>query len=78
MVMAARDRNGRREGPDMFEILLTVLGIAASALYVGYLAFAIRAVPLWIIVILTFVLMIRQFAVELRNGARRGPRDDAR
>lgn len=58
----------------MFEIIITLLGIAASALYVGYLAFAIHAVPLWMIVIATFALMIREFIVDFRTTrAAEGP-----
>lgn len=58
----------------MFEIIITILGIALSLLYVGYLAYAINAVPLWIVVIGTFALMIREFVVELRNDADRAAR----
>ena len=56
----------------MFEIIITLLGIAASALYVGYLAFAIHAVPLWVIVIATFALMIREFVIEFRTTRAEG------
>lgn len=52
----------------MFEFVITILGLAAAALYVGFLAYAIDAVPLWIIVVATFVLAIREFLVELRGG----------
>lgn len=58
----------------MFEIIITLLGIAASALYVGYLAFAIRAVPLWVIVIATFALMIREFVIEFRKTRGESPK----
>jgi hypothetical protein len=51
----------------MFEIVITMLGLAAAALYVGYLAYAIHSVPLWIIVIATFALAIRELLVELRS-----------
>ncbi|HEY2558217.1 MAG TPA: hypothetical protein VGI48_00740 [Caldimonas sp.] len=54
----------------MFEIVISVLGIAASALYVGYLAYAIHAIPLWVIVIATFALAIREFIVEFRDNGK--------
>ena len=59
----------------MFEMVIGVLGIVASALYVGYLAYAIGAVPLWIIVVGTFALMIREFVLEFRETARRSARN---
>ena len=59
----------------MFEIVIGVLGIVAAALYVGYLAYAIHSVPLWVIVIGTFALMIREFALEFRESARRSTRN---
>ncbi|MGH8850044.1 MAG: hypothetical protein ACREYD_03530 [Casimicrobiaceae bacterium] len=62
----------------MFEIAITILGIAVSAIYVGYLSFAIHAVPLWVIVIATFALMIREFVVEFREDAGQGPKRTAR
>lgn len=52
----------------MFEIIIAFLGIVVSALYVGYLAYAIGAVPLWIIVVLTYALIIREFLVEFRKN----------
>lgn len=52
----------------MFQIVIAVLGIIASALFVGYLAYAIDRAPLWIIIIGTYVLMIREFIVEFRGG----------
>lgn len=45
-------------------MIIAILGIAASALYVGFLALKIHSVPLWVIVVATFVLVIREFAVE--------------
>jgi hypothetical protein len=54
----------------VFEIIIGILGIVTSALYVGFLAYSIRATPLWIIVVLTFALMIREFVLEIRD--RRG------
>lgn len=45
-------------------MIIAALGILTSALYVGFLALKIHSVPLWIIVIGTFVLVIREFAVE--------------
>lgn len=59
----------------MFVIIISVLGIAAAGLYVGFLAYSINAIPLWIIVIGTFALLIRETVVELRqghNGSRAG------
>jgi predicted membrane metal-binding protein len=53
----------------VFQIVVTILGIAISALYVGYLAYAIKSVPLWVIVILTFALVVREFAVEFRSDS---------
>lgn len=55
----------------MFEIVVSIVALAASALYVGYLAYAMRAIPLWIIVIVTFAIAIREFVIELR-GSRTG------
>jgi hypothetical protein len=55
----------------VFEIIVTILGIAVSALFAGYLAYAIKSVPLTIIVIATFVLVARQFVVEFRNTGER-------
>ena len=55
----------------MFELIVTILGIAVSALYVGYLAFAIKSIPLWVIVIATFALVVREFVVEFRGDVAR-------
>jgi heme exporter protein D len=55
----------------VFEIIITILGIALSALFVGYLAFAIKAIPLWVIVIASFALMVRQLLIDLRSEANR-------
>lgn len=59
----------------MFEIVITIVGAATAALYVGYLAYAIKSVPLWVIVILSFAIMIREFALELRESGRRGSKN---
>lgn len=59
----------------MFELVIGALGIVASALYVGYLAYKIDAVPLWVIVIGTFVLIIREFVVEFRENSKRTARN---
>lgn len=59
----------------MFEIVIGVLGIVAAAIYVGYLAYAIHSVPLWVIVICTFALMIREFALEFRESLKRSARN---
>jgi uncharacterized membrane protein YoaK (UPF0700 family) len=53
-----------RERWNVFEIIIAILGIVVSALYVGYLAYAIGAVPLWVIVVLTYALIIREFRIE--------------
>lgn len=45
-------------------MIIAMLGIALAALYVGFLSFKIHSVPLWVIVIATFVLVIREFIVE--------------
>ncbi|MGH8686564.1 MAG: hypothetical protein ACREVQ_02540 [Burkholderiales bacterium] len=59
----------------MFETIIGMLGIAAAALYVGFLAYKIHAIPLWIIVIGTFVLAIRQFLIDLRGSSKRPQKD---
>jgi hypothetical protein len=51
----------------VFEMIIAILGIVASAIYVGFLALKIYSVPLWVIVIATYVLVIREFAVEYRS-----------
>lgn len=56
-------------------MIIAVLGIAASALYVGFLAYKIHSVPLWVIVIATFVLVIREFVVEYLGAANQAKRD---
>lgn len=61
----------------MFEIIIGILGIIASALYVGFLAYKIDAIPLWVIVIGTFVLIIREFVAEVRENAKRASRKSA-
>ena len=53
----------------MFETILGMLGIAAAALYVGFLAYKIHAIPLWIIVVGTFILAIREFLTDLRESS---------
>ena len=53
----------------MFEMVIAVLGIAVSALYAGFLAAKIHSVPLWVIVIATFALVIREFVVDYLGGA---------
>ena len=58
----------------MFETIIGMLGIAAAALYVGFLAYKIHAIPLWIIAVGTFVLAIREFLIDLRGGANRSRR----
>lgn len=58
----------------MFQIIITILGVIASALFIGFLAYSIHSVPLWIIVVGTFVLMIREFVIELRGNGERGNR----
>lgn len=55
----------------MFEIIIAILGIVVSALYVGYLAYAIGAAPLWVIVVATYALMIREFYIEFLKGGNR-------
>lgn len=58
----------------MFEIIIGVLGIVAAAIYVGYLAYAINSVPLWIIVIVTLGLALRELITEFRNSVDRDAR----
>lgn len=60
----------------MFELIIAALGIATSALYVGFLAYKIGAVPLWIIVVGTFALMIREFVVEYLGAANKSRREE--
>jgi hypothetical protein len=55
----------------MFETIIGMLGIAAAALYVGFLAYKIHAIPLWVIAVGTFVLAIREILIDLREGANR-------
>ncbi|HUJ00847.1 MAG TPA: hypothetical protein VLY46_11460 [Usitatibacter sp.] len=56
----------------MFDIVITVLGAAISAVYIGFLAYSIKSVPLWVIVVLSFAIMTREFVLDLREGRRRG------
>lgn len=58
----------------MFEIIIGVLGIVVSAIYVGFLAYSIKAVPLWIIVIATLGLALRELITEFRNDVERESR----
>ena len=58
----------------MFEIVITVLGTSVAALYAGFLAYSIKSVPLWVIVVLTFALMIREFVLDLMESADRARR----
>ena len=62
----------------MAEIIITIIAIAVSATYVGYLSYSIHAAPLWIIVIATFGLMIREFIVEFGSAQTTGPGGDVR
>ena len=52
----------------MFQLIIGFLGIVVAAVYVGYLAYSIQAVPLWVIVVGTFALAIREFIVEFGSG----------
>jgi hypothetical protein len=56
----------------MFDIVITILGAAVSAVYIGFLAYSIKSVPLWVIVILSFAIMTREFVLDLREGRKRG------
>lgn len=51
-------------------MIIGFLGLVVAAVYVGYLAYAIEAVPLWIIIVATFALAIREFIVEFGNGGK--------
>ena len=53
----------------MFARMIAILGLAASAVYVGYLAYSIHSAPLWVIVVATFALAMRDFVTEFLNGA---------
>lgn len=57
----------------MFETIIGILGLAAAALYVGFLAYKIGAVPLWIIVVGTFIVAIREILIDLRGGRNSSP-----
>jgi hypothetical protein len=57
----------------MFETIIGILGLAAAALYVGFLAYKIGAIPLWIIVVGTFVLAIREILIDLRGSRNAAP-----
>ena len=59
------------ESRNMFARIIAILGLAASAVYIGYLAYAIHSTPLWVIVLATFGLAIRDFVTEFLNGANR-------
>ena len=52
----------------MFKIIIAILGLITSGLYVGYLAYSIGAVPLWIITLGTFALAIRELIVEFATS----------
>lgn len=52
----------------MFQLIIGIFGILVAAVYVGFLAYSIGAIPLWVIVLATFALMIREFIVELRES----------
>ena len=53
----------------MFARIIAILGLAASVVYVGYLAYAIDSTPLWVIVLATFALAMRDIVNEHLNGA---------
>ena len=59
----------------MSAIILTILGVTVSALYVGFLAYSIGAVPLWIIVIATYILAIRELTSEWRENGNAASRN---
>lgn len=52
-------------------MIIAILGIAASAIYVGFLALKIHSLPLWIIVLATFVLVGREFALEYLGAGKK-------
>ncbi|HEX5476349.1 MAG TPA: hypothetical protein VFX09_00660 [Burkholderiales bacterium] len=56
----------------MFEAVISFLGLASAALYVGFLAYKIGSVPLWVIICGTFVLAIREFVADMREDSKRG------
>jgi predicted membrane metal-binding protein len=58
----------------VFQIVIGIFGFAAAAIYVGYLAYAIGRVPLWIIVVATLALAIRELVTEFRDSADRETR----
>jgi hypothetical protein len=58
----------------MFEIIIGVLGIITSAIYIGFLAYKIHSVALWVIVVATYVLATRELLLEAREAANRSKR----
>lgn len=52
----------------MFQLIIIIAGALVAAIYVGFLAYSINAIPLWVIVIGTLALMIREFIVEFLRG----------
>jgi hypothetical protein len=54
----------------MFQIIVEILGICLAILYVGFLAYSIGAVPLWVIVAGTFALTIAALVGESRDAIR--------
>ena len=73
----ATKRKHRSGGTAVFEIIIVAVGILLSVLYVGFLAYSIGAVPLWLIAAATCALMVYAFVGELRN-ARSTPEDNDR
>jgi hypothetical protein len=51
----------------MFAIVIDVVGMLLAFLYVGFLAYSIGAIPLWVIVIATFLLMIYALVGNLQG-----------
>jgi uncharacterized membrane protein YoaK (UPF0700 family) len=52
----------------MFDIIIGIIGMAASALYVGFMAYSIHSVPLWVVVIVALALMLLAFSIEFRGN----------
>lgn len=61
----------------MFEIVITIVGAALAGLYIGFLAYSVKSVPLWVIAVLSFAIMIREAVLELRESTKRGRRNRA-
>ena len=58
----------------MFNLIIGLAGLCVAASYIGFLSYKIEAIPLWIIVVGTFILALYDFIQEYRNRPRHGGR----